>query len=101
LLEVSSGYGARPSRVVLFSLVVVVAFAPAFWLLRPTDPYPSLPVPGLGYLLVSFESFATGMRFGGPVLEDPTVRFVSELETFVGAFMIGLFVFTLTRSIDR
>jgi hypothetical protein len=101
LLEASSGYGARPSRVVLFSLAIVVGFAPAFWFLRPVDPYPSLPVPGLGYVLLSFESFATGMRFGGPTLEEPTVRLVSEVETFVGAFMVGLFVFTLTRSINR
>jgi uncharacterized protein YjbI with pentapeptide repeats len=101
LLETSSGYGARPSRVILFSLAIVVAFSPLFWGLLQYEPYPSLPVTELGYVLVSFESFATGMRFGGPVLEDPTVRFVSELETFVGAFMIGLFVFTLTRSIDR
>ena len=101
MLDLSSGYGARPSRVFLFSLLVIVAFTPVFWLLRPDAPYPSLPVTELGYLMLSFESFATGIRFGGPTLTDPTVRFVSETETYVGAFTIGLFVFTLTRSINR
>jgi hypothetical protein len=99
LLQLSSGYGARPSRVVLFSLAIILGFTPIFWILRPNPPYPSLPV--LGYLLVSFESFATGIRAGGPELTDPAVRLVSEIETFIGAFMIGLFVFTLTRSINR
>jgi hypothetical protein len=101
LLDASSGYGTRPSRVILFSLVIVVLFAPLFWALRPAEPYASLPVPGLGYLLLSFESFATGMRFGGPTLDSPVIRFISEIETFIGAFMVGLFVFTLSRSINR
>lgn len=101
LLDVSSGYGARPSRVILFSLTIVLWYTPLFWLLRPEEPYGSLPVPGLGYLLLSFESFMTGVRFGGANLESPIVRFISESETFIGAFMIGLFVYTLTRSIHR
>lgn len=97
LLDLTSGYGERPSRVIAFSATVIVLFAALFAVAWPTGPYGG----GVGYLLLSLESFITLVLGGGVAVEDPLVRLLAEIEGFVGAFLIALFVFTLTRSIHR
>lgn len=97
LLGLTSGYGERPRRVVVFSMAVVVLFAAVFVLLLPTPPYH----PQFGYVLVSLESFITLVLGGAAAIEAPQVRLVAQVEGFLGAVLIALFVFTLTRSIDR
>lgn len=99
LLDLSSGYGERPSRVVVFSLLAILGFAPLYWLIHPEPIYPS--VGPFGYVVFSFESFATVIHAGGPPIPGWDVRFLAEVEAFTGAFLIALFVFTLTRSINR
>lgn len=98
LLDVTSGYGERPSRVVAFSVVVVLVFAGLFAIVWPTGPYGGGVV---GYLLLSLESFVTLVLGGGVTVEEPRVRLLAQIEGFIGAFLIALFVFTLTRSIHR
>lgn len=97
LLDVTAGYGERSSRVVLVSVGIVVCFAVLFAILRPTPPYGSQ----FGYLILSLESFVTLVLGGGATVDDPRVRLLAQLEGFSGAFLIALFVFTLTRSIHR
>lgn len=97
LLDVTAGYGERSSRVVAVSVGIVVCFAVLFAILRPTPPYGSQ----FGYLILSLESFVTLVHGGGATIDDSRVRLLAQLEGFSGAFLIALFVFTLTRSIHR
>jgi hypothetical protein len=96
-LGVVTGYGERPSRVVGFSVAVVFLFAVLFALAMGSAPYDT-PV---GYLVVSATAFVTLVLGGGEAITDPWVRLLAEVEGFTGAFLIALFVFTLTRSINR
>jgi hypothetical protein len=54
----------------------------------------------MDYLLVSFQSFITFV-LASVTGVSPTIRLVAQLEGFVGAFMVALLVFALTRSVHR
>lgn len=98
-LGLSAGYGERPSRVVHSALAIIALFAIVYRLVVAAA------VPGApgwqAYLLFSFQSFVTFIL--GPPASPPSfgLRLASALEGFVQAFFVALFVFTLTRSIDR
>lgn len=96
---VHSGYGERPSYAILSSFVWISLFAVFYWLL-PSDP-PTSGVYGTENLLFSIQSFVTLIL--GTVPEDTSalLQLVSATEGFVGASLIALLVFTLTRSIHR
>lgn len=97
LFALSSGYGERPGRVLTFSGGVVLVFAGVFAVLLPDPPYGGL----VGYGLLSLESFVALILGGGTEQSDLAVRLAATLEGFVGAFLIALFVFALTRSLER
>lgn len=97
LFALSSGYGERPGRVLTFSGGIVFAFAGVFAVLLPEPPYGG----PLGYGLLSLESFVALILGGGTEQSDLGVRLAATVEGFVGAFLIALFVFALTRSIER
>lgn len=98
-LGLTAGHGERPSRVILSSLFVIATFSGVFWLLRPNNfPYGT----ALGYPILSLESFVTLiLMHPTESFTDPFLRFAAEIEGFAGAFLIALFVTTLTRSIHR
>lgn len=96
LLDFSSGYGERPSRTTLSSLGIIAAFATFYAAIGLELPYRGL----LGYLVFSIESFVA-LLVGPPTTTNSLLSFVVALEGFLGAFFIALFVFTLTRSIER
>lgn len=96
-LGLTSGYGERPSRVVAFSVGVVVFFTGVFLLFGPETPYGSR----VGSLVLSLESFVTLVLGGAQPVDDPVVRLLAQVEGFSGVFLVALFVFTLTRSIHR
>jgi hypothetical protein len=102
VLWVTTGYGERPSHVFGSSVVVVAGFAVVFGsfdtLIGPIESPVYRGV--IGYLLLSFESFIAFV-LGGAAVESRLVRLLANIEGFLGAFLIGLFVFTLTRSIKR
>lgn len=97
LLDLTSGYGERPSRTVLSSLCVIFAFTALFAVAWPTQPYDH----PTGSLILSLESFVGVVLGGAEQVEDPWVRLLASIEGFMGAFFIALFVFALTRSIHR
>lgn len=99
--DLLAGYGERPRRVLAASCLVVVAFTGVFFGLEQllgfgSDTYSGVP----GAALLSLESF-TSLVLGGTSVESRPVRFVANLQGFVGAFLIALLVFTLTRSLHR
>lgn len=98
-LGMITGYGERPQRPVVASMVTVGLFAVGYWLLGVT---PSSPAPlGLDYLLLSVQSFITFILGSSPVGAGFGPQLLSAFEGFIGAFLIAVFVFSLTRSIHR
>lgn len=100
LLNITSGYGERPSRVVLSSIGVIFLFAGGY--AGVAHPTFSPGLYGEEYLLFSFQSYVTFI-LGNPAGSNTGFwfRLLSALEGFIGAFLVALFVFTLTRSIHR
>lgn len=99
LLSISTGYGEEPRRTIGISVLTIFGFAFIYWVLPATPEYVGRF--GQGYLLVSFQSFITFILGSAPVGATPNLQFVSAVEGFIGAFLIALLVFTLTRSIHR
>lgn len=97
LLNVTAGYGERPSRVIIVSVGTIVGFAGVFGLLQ-SEPLYNTPI---GYLVLSLQSFITLVLGGAEDAGGPWIRLLAQIEGFIGAFLIALFVFTLTRSIHR
>lgn len=98
-LGLVAGYGERPKRPLILSVVTIVIFAVLYWLAGspPTSEGPL----GTGYLLLSAQSFITFILASSPVTSDFVPQLLSSIEGFAGAFFTAVFVFTLTRSIHR
>ncbi|MBB6646559.1 hypothetical protein [Halobellus ruber] len=95
-LDVVAGYGERPRNVVGVSIGLVFAFGGIYQLMN------ALPS-GSGtrdYVLFSLQNFVAFLIGSNP-RGTLAVRYVSATEAFLGAFLIALFVFTLTRSLNR
>jgi uncharacterized protein YjbI with pentapeptide repeats len=95
-LQFSCGYGERPFRPVVFSLLLIVAFAGVYALADAPVVYPGL----VGYFTFSVEGFVS-LVLGLPDVTNPVLGFLVAVEGFLGGFIIALFVFTLTRSVSR
>lgn len=88
------GYGERPFRVVASGAVVVFGLAAVYYLLGGlTLPY------SLYYSAVSF----TALGYGSWAFRPPEdwVQAVGAAESFIGVFMIALFLITFTRKMRR
>lgn len=96
LLEGAAGYGEKPSYVVFASLVTVVVYGVGYFAF-----YPHVFDRVGQYLLLSLGSFVSFIIGPTSQVNNSAVGFVSQVEGFIGAFLIALFVFTLTRSIHR
>ncbi|QSG02164.1 pentapeptide repeat-containing protein [Natranaeroarchaeum sulfidigenes] len=96
-LDLTCGYGEKPWRVFAASAATVLLFALVFAGIG-VDAMDE--ASSLGYLTLSLETFVA-LVLGTPTIDDPLVNLLTSVEAFLGAFFIGLFVFTLTRSIRR
>lgn len=90
------GYGEKPYRVILFSIAVIFLYAIVYFITAAID----IPLKTVGfwdYLYFSIVTFTT-LGFGDitPKL-IPFFQMLAGTEAFLGAFMMGLFVFTLAR----
>ncbi|MFH1791827.1 MAG: pentapeptide repeat-containing protein [Candidatus Omnitrophota bacterium] len=99
VMDVFSGYGEKPYKVVISSLFMVFAYA---FLYRAFDAVicdssPSY-LPNLSdCLYFSFVTFTT-VGYGDFVPRAVSgLRMLAASEAFFGAFMMGLFIFTLAR----
>lgn len=103
LLDWTTGFGERPQRVVGWSLITVLSFSAVYWQFYEMTgaTLPAAFRHPLTYLILSMESFITLVHNGSIEITSPALLFITQLEGFIGAFFIGLFVFTLTRSIHR
>lgn len=96
ILEVTSSYGEKPSYVVFSSVAVVLCFGSGY-----AVAFPSLYDQFGQYFLLSFGSFVSFILGPTGDVTNSMVGFLTQVEGFIGAFFIALFVFTLTRSIHR
>jgi hypothetical protein len=100
-LWATMGYGERPLRVLGFSIVIVVLFALGY---RAAGVDHGVGVAAgndlIGYLILSLELFVT-IVLGTPEFDDPWIQFAAGLEGFLGVFVIGMFVVTVTRAVHR
>jgi len=91
-----SGYGERPARAILASVALVCAYAAAF--------YASRVVVLSGATLTKVDALTLSVAtFAGYSLPDILIRFGSvgrvllTSEAFLGLFLFGVFIFTLTK----
>ena len=102
LLWIIAGYGERPKRVILMSLVTVGLFAGIYdilWLLFDETPPESLGDTA-GSLILSAEAF-TAIILGGSSVANNVIRIFNYIEGFIGSLFIALFVLTITRAVRR
>lgn len=102
-----TGYGEKSSHVVITSTLVVLFWAFGFFaydtLLVPsgtefaTGPYGG---GNISYLILSLESFVT-LILTSPTGLSPGLHVMALIEGFLGVFLLGVFVVTLTRSVHR
>lgn len=97
-LDETARYGEAPSRVLATAVVTIGGFAA---LAAAVGPLALSPGALQEYLLVSLQGF-TAFVLGSPRIEtSAAIHWLTAVEGFVGAFLIGLFVFALTRSVHR
>ena len=99
IMNLLSGYGEKPLRIISSSFVVILAYSAAYALM---DAVRFVSQPGyalsLGdYIYYSAVTFTT-VGYGDFIPKSElSFRFLAASEAFIGAFMIGLFIFTLAR----
>lgn len=93
------GYGEKPNRVVLSSVVIILFYAVVYYLLNAIAPsgavsYQVRFLETIYYSIVTFTTVGYGDFV--PKAKD-LIRLLAASEAFLGAFTMGLFVFTLAR----
>lgn len=102
VLWLISGYGERPKRVVISSLVTIGLFAIMYeltWFLLGLNPPDT--VRGAGASLILSAEMFTAIILGGGEVANTIVRIISYIEGFIGSLFIALFVLTITRAVRR
>jgi uncharacterized protein YjbI with pentapeptide repeats len=102
LLWLGTGYGEKPQRVLAAAVLVISGFAITYGLLHdPSNPLP-YETPGIKYVVLSIGSFVTVFPPGDAQGSLSTwMNLLIEIEGFLGVCFAALFVFTLTRSVQR
>lgn len=97
-LDLTAVYGESPSRVLATATLSIAAFSALSLALDPTSITLSTLVERTLFSIQTFTAFI----FGRP--EVPTTepfQWLTAIQAFLGAFLIGLFIFALTRSVSR
>ena len=97
LLSGVTGYGEHPDRVIYTSLAIIAGFAPFYALTVTSAAEASV----WEYLALSLQSYVTFILGQPPAEFTLAGEILSALEAYIGAFLVALFVFTLTRRVNR
>jgi hypothetical protein len=100
LMAILCGYGEKPYRVIISSISIVFIYSLIYGLLNALNiPEGSnlLSLKAWDYIYFSIVTFTT-LGFGDLTPKMiPLFQMLTGSEAFIGAFMMGLFVFTLAR----
>jgi uncharacterized protein YjbI with pentapeptide repeats len=98
ILDMTAVYGESPSRVFATAVLSIVAFSGFSLMLDPATLNISTLIQRT---LLSIQAF-TAFIFGQPeVPATVSLQFLTAIQAFLGAFLVGLFIFSLTRSVSR
>mgnify|MGYP002125119450 CR=1 FL=1 len=105
LFEKTADYGQSPYLVFLTSARMVAVFGLVFAALMVVFPSTATGLDGIytgpfGVSLLSLEAFTT-LVFGGANVPSQSLRLLGAIEGFFGAFLVALFLYALTQSVDR
>lgn len=100
LMALLCGYGEKPYRVIMSSMVIVFLYSfiyAALNILKVPQDFPSISFGLWDYIYFSIVTFTT-LGFGDLTPKmAPLFQMLAGSEAFIGAFMMGLFIFTLAR----
>jgi uncharacterized protein YjbI with pentapeptide repeats len=98
LMGLLSGYGEKPNRVILSSAAIIFIYSIIYYYLNAVATLSAVNKSSIwDYIYYSIVTFTT-LGYGDLVPKAHTgYRLLAGSEAFIGAFMIGLFVFTLSR----
>jgi len=99
LMNLLCGYGEKPQRIIFSSIFVIFSYSLIYSILKMVIYADArhYAVTSGDYIYFSIITFTT-LGYGDFIPKAAFVpRFIAASESFVGAFMIGLFIFTLAR----
>ena len=101
LFDFICGYGNKPSRVILWSGVIIVCFSLLFYSLQGIKSssdagYISTPVESIYFSIVTFATLGYG-----DFSPKPDLMIIAAIEALIGALMIALFIVTLVQRMAR
>lgn len=98
LFNLTCGYGERPFRTVSFGVSIILVYSIIYQYVLDFRG----PETFIKYTTLSIQTFVSFL-FGGLQPEDKSVlmQFLTSSEAFIGGFTVALFVFALTRSVQR
>jgi hypothetical protein len=99
LMNVLCGYGEKPYRIVISSLLMILAYAFLYFLLGAVERSGAAgyTLKWSDYIYYSTVTFTT-VGYGDFVPRASTLyRLLAASEAFTGVFLSGLFIFTLAR----
>lgn len=112
VFDITAEYAENAGRVIILSTSVVAGFAMLYMLSDLQLSYTAsistprifsyqFSITGIEYIIFSMQTFSAFLLGEEPTSANTTVRFLSALQSFIGAFLIGLFVATVVRSVER
>jgi len=93
------GYGEKPQRIISSSFFIIIAYAGIFFLLKSimASANSAFSFNFGDYIYYSVVTFTT-LGYGDIIPKTSTIfRLIAVSEAFLGAFLMGLFIFTLAR----
>lgn len=98
IMAFTCGYGERPQRIIIFSIAVILTYAILYYLTDAIGPL-KIPRPITFWDCLYFSTVAfTTVGFGDITVKlKPFFEMLVATQAFLGVFVMGLFVYTLTR----
>ncbi|MGR6871048.1 ion channel [Pseudomonas sp. HK3] len=104
------GYGEKPARVIMFSLVIIVLFALAYWVLGIADGGNGIGLQADLSIEQNLMNLGTSLYFSvvtfttlgyGDLVPIGFSRLLAAMEAFTGSFTLALFVVVFVKKMTR
>lgn len=110
IVDAFCGYGERPIRVVMFSMIAILCFGAGYFLLGINDNDILIAINTNNSLLENIQHFLTCCYFSvvtfttlgyGDLTPLGLSRFLAAIEAFIGSFTLALFVVVFVKKMTR